>query len=154
MDKNQKVIKNIFVVLTYRNYEDLQDFIDSVNDRVKNYKIIVVNSFFDDDSMEIIKNIALSNNCEFLNIPNKGYSFGNNVGVRYALENFRFEHLVISNADIIVQNFDTSQLEQGNIYCGELITLRGNNQNPMIIYDNKISDWLIYKGYKKIKSFF
>ena len=39
----------VFIILTYKNYNDLQFFLE--NNRISNSKIIVVNSFFDEKSI-------------------------------------------------------------------------------------------------------
>lgn len=82
MDKN--FYKFLFVVLVYRNSADLYDFIISVKQNFTNYKIVVVNSYYDNESLKVIEDIAISNDCEFINVANKGYSYGNNLGIGYA----------------------------------------------------------------------
>ncbi len=143
-------IRDIFVVLTYINAEDLADFIASVREKAVDSKIIVVNSYHDDISTQTIKMIAQNENCDFMNVPNKGYSFGNNQGIKYAYENYDFDFLTISNPDIIIHKYDTTRLiDEAAIYCGVLVNKKRKNQNPMLAKENKISDYLIYKGYQK-----
>ena len=49
MDNIKKTYyENIFVVLTYRNIDDLEDFLKSVERFVKSYKVIIINSYYDD----------------------------------------------------------------------------------------------------------
>jgi hypothetical protein len=141
-------VKNVFVVLTYRNTDDIKDFIVSVNENVDEYRIIIVNSYFDDDSMQKFEKIALENDCDFINIPNKGYSYGNNRGIDYARNHYDFEYLIISNPDIIVKKFSTEMLGFEGIYCGKIITLNGKNQNPMLAKECKLADKCLYIGYK------
>ena len=88
----------VFVVLVYRNTKDLEDFFCSL--KVPYSKVVVVNSFFDDKTEQEFQSIAQRNRADFISVPNKGYGFGNNTGCRYALENYKFKYLVISNADI------------------------------------------------------
>lgn len=42
--------------------------------------------------MECIKRISINDGCDFINIENKGYEFGNNIGFRYTLENYDFKY--------------------------------------------------------------
>lgn len=120
----------VFVVLVYRNTADLKDFF--LHNDVKNSHTIVVNSYYDDSSMNDFKNIAEVNGASFISVPNKGYGAGNNRGVEYALAHFEFKYLIISNADIMIEQLELSTLEK----CGDvliapkIITLKGKNQNP------------------------
>ena len=89
----------IFVVLVYRNTSDLIDFFASL--KLERTKVIVVNSFYDEESEKQFKQISEINHADFLSVPNKGYGAGNNRGVEYALKHYDFKYLVISNADEI-----------------------------------------------------
>lgn len=147
MGEKMKFYKNIFIVLTYINSIDLIDFINSVHKEVDNYHIIIVNSYYDEKSKLEIENVAQQNKCDFINIPNKGYSFGNNRGIEYALKNYKFDYLIVSNPDIVVKKFDTNNLKNNHIYCGKICNISNKNQNPMLAVENKVSDFLLYKGY-------
>ena len=48
----------VFIILTYKNYNDLQFFLE--NNRISNSKIIVVNSFFDEKSKLFLKKFQKS----------------------------------------------------------------------------------------------
>lgn len=135
----------VFVVLVYRNTKDLEDFFCSLS--VSNSKVIVVNSFYDDQTEHEFKSIALKNNAVFISVPNKGYGFGNNTGCRYALDNFKFEYLVISNADIEIGILDIKMLNKDRITASNIINRRGKHQNPAKPYYTPIVEWLMYSSY-------
>ena len=120
----------VFVVLVYRNTQDIKDFFGHLN--LSNVKVVVVNSYFDDISDSEFKKIAENNNADFLSVPNKGYGAGNNKGVEYALSHYVFKYLVISNADIMIEKMDLSILERykDDIIAPKILTLKGKNQNP------------------------
>lgn len=120
----------VFVVLVYRNTEDLEGFFSS--NHLPNSKTIVVNSYYDDKTEEIFKKIAKENNAVFLSVPNKGYGAGNNRGVEYALANFSFKYLVISNADIYIERFSLESLQKMGevIIAPKILNLHNKNQNP------------------------
>lgn len=147
----KEIYKYIVVVLVYRNTTDIIDFIESVKKTLHDYKIIIVNSYYDDASKVIFEEISTKYNCVFLNVENRGYSYGNNIGVRYAEENFRYDYIICSNPDIIIKKFDESILRDvpNAIYGPEIITKNGNKQNPMMVRKNKFTRSLIYKGYKR-----
>ena len=48
----------VFVLLTYRNYVDLQEFIESAKSQKINAAYIVVDAFFDNESSEKIKAVT------------------------------------------------------------------------------------------------
>lgn len=145
-------VKYVFIVLVYRNVDDILQFISSV-DRLKiEKKIIIVNSYYDEESKEKFIEIADKNNCEFLNIENKGYGYGNNRGIEYANENFDYEYIIISNPDIVIKQFNDENLEKYNdCIIGPIInTARGKSQNPYWYLNNCIGERLIYIGYKEL----
>lgn len=134
----------VFVVLVYRNTQDLKDFFCSL--KIPNTKVVVVNSFFDEETEKEFKQIAESNNADFLSVPNRGYGAGNNSGVEFVLQRYDFKYLVISNADIIIQNMSVKVLDicQAGIYAPSIHTLSGKQQNPHMPYHIKLIDRLKY----------
>lgn len=140
----------VFVVLVYRNTNDLRDFF--VNLSIPRSKVIVVNSFYDKASENDFKKIAEEYQASFISVPNKGYGAGNNAGVKYALDNYLFDYLVISNADIVVKQMEIECLRKyGNaIVAPKILNLKNKNQNPSSAYKSsafieKIKYWL-FKG--------
>lgn len=130
----------VFVVLVYRNHTDLIEFLESLKKSDFTYKVIVVNSFYDIASKTMVEEVSFKYACEFINIENKGYSYGNNIGVKYAIEHYSYDYLVISNPDIIVNNMCLSILSQENksldIIGPKIITNNSKNQNPFYYSKN------------------
>jgi GT2 family glycosyltransferase len=134
-------------VLTYRNTKDLKDFIKSARETVKDtYKIVVVNSYYDESSYKEFYSIAKENDCDFLNIENKGYGYGNNRGIEYAKKNYQFKFLIVSNPDIEIINFSIKELEglEEYIIAPQIKTLKGKNQNPYYYSKIELIEWLKY----------
>lgn len=153
----KRYYKHIFVVLVYRNTTDILDFIDSVNEKVPESKIIIINSYYDNESLVKIREIASSYNCDFINVENKGFSYGNNVGVDYAINNYDFDYVTCSNPDVVINSFNDNILDEfpNSIYGPEITTTDGRKQNPMVIFKNDLIHKLIYYSYtKKIRIFF
>ncbi|MCD8148353.1 MAG: hypothetical protein LUE92_02075 [Clostridiales bacterium] len=142
-----EVYRFIFVILVYRNHEDMVELIESIEKKVENYKVIVVNAFYDNDSEKIIHEIAKKYDCDYLKIENKGYSFGNNRGIEWANQHYEYDYVVISNPDIVIAKFD-NDLSLVGVVAPEIICASGKKQNPMLIYENKLSELLVYHGYK------
>jgi len=147
--------KYIILILVYRNVWDLLECIHSIYDKIPSCKVIVVNAYYDEESCKIVKKVAEDNKCDFINIENKGYSYGNNVGIRFALEHYRFKYIIVSNPDIIVREFHDATVDNYDVIAPDIITKDGNKQNPMLVVENRFSEYLIYISMKKnIKMFF
>lgn len=160
----------VFVVLVYRNTEDLKDFFRS--NQLPYTKTIVVNSYYDDESEASFKEIAEKNGADFLSVPNKGYGAGNNRGIEYALANYQFKYLVVSNADIIIEKLSIEALEKKGdvIIAPRILNLKNKNQNPSnpfaphelsmrfwkYIFDNNSHSllWLVYAWSRVKKTLF
>lgn len=139
----------VFVVLVYRNTQDLSDFFK--NFKLKKSKVIVVNSYYDDITKDKFKEIALENNADFINVPNKGYGAGNNRGCEYALAHYDFKYLVISNADIEIEKMSVEDLEgnENEIIAPNIKDIKGKKQNPhMAFRRSKFGYKLRYLLYK------
>lgn len=150
----------IFVVLVYRNTDDLKDFLSS--NELPNTKTIVVNSYYDDESEESFRRIAQDYGVDFISVPNNGYGAGNNMGVEYAFKNYNFKYLVISNADIMIEKLQISDLKsyEDSIIAPKILNFSNKNQNPSVpfrpgLFTERIRYW-IYSGnhYKMIWCYF
>ena len=146
-----KKFKYIFVILTYRNTEDINELLQSIGEKADDYKVIIVNSFFDDASKLELEQIAKKHECVFINIPNKGYSFGNNRGIEYALNNFSFDFLIVANPDTVIEKFDIKSINKDDalIVGPQIINLNGKLQNPLVPRKNKFSQKIIYVSFIK-----
>ncbi|HCC00881.1 MAG TPA: hypothetical protein DEP42_06685, partial [Ruminococcaceae bacterium] len=123
----------VFVVLVYRNPRDLAGFLASLAKVEGRCKVVVVNSFYDEDTMHEVEELCKVENCAFLNVKNRGYGAGNNAGIAYAREKYKFRYLVISNPDIEILSLPASIFAQANdpILIGPLVqTESGKRQNP------------------------
>lgn len=153
MDK--KKYTYVIVVLTYRDHSDLLELFESLKNKFKDYKIIIVNSYYDEYSETEIRQIAIKNNCDFLSIDNKGYSYGNNKGIEYCKANYNFDFLIVSNPDIIIRKNDLDfDLYKHNevVFAPQIVTLSKKNQNPYWAINFKAAEFFIYYGYKRKKT--
>lgn len=148
--------KFVFVILIYRNYEDLLECLESIKEKISSYQVIVINAFYDEESKNAIEKIAKENNCHFLNIENKGYSYGNNAGIKYANENIDYQYLIVSNPDIIIKDFDENKLDECtkfSIIAPKIVAKNGKRQNPISFRRNKLKEKLEYVGLTKNNKF-
>lgn len=144
--------KYVFVILVYRNTGDLVECLESIKSTVPSFKVIVVNAYYDDPSRDAVQGIAKKFNCDFIDIENKGYSYGNNRGIEYAQNHYDYEYIIISNPDIIVEKFDDRFLKEDfkyDIIAPKIIAASGHFQNPAIVRRFPLVEYLIYNGYKQ-----
>lgn len=98
------MIENTLVVLNYRDYETTSNFIENIKEYDSINKIVIVDNNSNDGSYE--KLIKLSN--EKIHVikseRNGGYSYGNNVGIKYAIKTFNPRYIIISNPDVSFKN--------------------------------------------------
>lgn len=122
----------IFVVLCYKNTKDIILFLNSLKNVKGTYKVVIVDGFSSEEVKNTLSNIAEKNNCDFMSIPNKGYSYGNNQGIEFARRHYDFEFIVVSNPDIEIQNLNIDHIRKyNNKIIGPYIeNLTGKHQNP------------------------
>lgn len=146
-----KNVKYVFVILVYRNTKDLEECLASIKDNVNSYAVVVVNAFYSKEINIIVESIAKQYQCDLINIENKGYSFGNNQGIKYATDCYDFEYLVVSNPDIIIESFDDTLLISEfnyDVVAPRITTLSGKLQNPMSIKKYGFAQKIQYIGFK------
>lgn len=152
----KKYYEYVFVILTYRNTEDIKECLISIEKKFNDYKAVIVNSYYDESSKMEMEKIAEKYNCDFLNVENRGYGYGNNCGVQFCKKEYDFSYLVISNPDIIVKKNDflaESYLEKAVVIAPVIKTLTGKWQNPYWVKKNCLAEFFIYSGYKHMNKF-
>jgi GT2 family glycosyltransferase len=138
----------VVVILVYRNFLDLQTIIPNILLQINNVKIIIVNSFYDEESLNKIKNISKKFDCDFLNVKNKGYGYGNNKGINFSIAKYNFDFLIVSNPDIILRKFDNNLSDINQVYAPNIINLQGKKLNPMLVSKDKFAYFFEFYGYK------
>lgn len=123
--------KYIFIVLVYKNIDVLDGFYESISN-IDSHKVIILDSYYSDEVRAKCRAIAASHESVFLEIPNIGYGAGNNAGIKYAREHYKYDFLIVSNSDIIVKQFDAVENFKGKecIIAPETVMLTGKCQNP------------------------
>ena len=143
-------VNYIFVVVVYRNGEDLITFNQSLKPWLNNYKIVVVDSYCSELCSIRIKDICKKINADYFVVENKGYGSGNNAGINYVKNHYNFNYCIISNADIELLKFDDKFLPKSNAVIGpRIVTINGKDQNPYWYRRNFLGEWFIYKFIKK-----
>ena len=140
-----------FVVLTYRNYTDLEEFIKSLNKVDFRFKVVVVDAYFDDECSKQIIEVTKKYHFDYIQIPNKGYSFGNNKGIEYVINHYDFEYIVVSNPDTCVEKFEYEMISgiKEAVIGGSIHNLNNKLQNPMYYKKVLFAQQCIYRGLKR-----
>lgn len=93
-----------FVIVNYNNYHDTVECIESIKrNNSKQYTIVLVDNDSSDKSGEKIKKEFPDVVCILLNY-NGGYAKGNNIGVKYAIDN-KAKYVCIVNNDVVFPNW-------------------------------------------------
>ena len=105
------------VILNYNDWPTVIDYISLVSNYKIIKKIVVVDNCSTDDSWEHLSNSEYEIDC-IRSDCNKGYSAGNNIGVKYLLNTYKgIDKIIISNPDIFITEEDlkkiVSELEKG-----------------------------------------
>lgn len=121
-------MKNIAVViLNYNTFDDTVVCVDSIKKFTKQvaYKIYIVDNASPDKSGEqlLAKYTSDSSVVVLRSDVNKGFSGGNNIGIRAAL-NDGYEYIYLLNSDIILEN-DAFALMQEHLESDENIAIVG-----------------------------
>ena len=130
-------------MLNYNGHEDTIECVDSIFNKsdIKDYQVIIVDNGSTDGSVEKIKAWVENNNINanklFIleNGSNEGYARGNNLGIRFALQNFSNEYILILNNDTILENGFIQPLLE--VFKNEKVALA----SPKIIDPNKNVHW-------------
>ena len=103
-------MKNGIVILNYNDSENTCLMLDNI----KNFKIldyiIIVDNKSTDDSVKKLKKYENKKIKLVETENNRGYSAGNNVGIKYLIDNYDVDNIIISNPDIIVKESDIISL--------------------------------------------
>ncbi len=90
------------VILNYNDSKTTSEMLD----KIKLFKvldhIVVVDNNSSDNSLEVLEKYKSKKIDIVVNKENKGYAYGNNVGIKYLRENYKCDYVIISNPDIIV----------------------------------------------------
>lgn len=104
-------MKTGIIILNYNDYETTHDMLN----RIKNFKeidiIVVVDNMSLDNSYERLKKYENEKIKVISSKENRGYASGNNVGIKYLVDNYKVDNIIISNPDIILKDNDIKILK-------------------------------------------
>lgn len=96
-------MKNGIVILNYNDYVNTSIILDNIREFAVLDYIIIVDNNSTDESVKVLKKFENKKIKLIVNKENKGYAYGNNVGIKYLIEKCKVDNIIISNPDIIVK---------------------------------------------------
>ncbi|GKQ43153.1 rhamnosyltransferase [Companilactobacillus sp. RD055328] len=118
------------ILLNYNNAEDtINCLVELRKITYDNYQIIIVDNNSTDNSLSKIESNVIDNEVVLKSTINGGYAFGNNIGIRFGMEN-NSDYFCILNNDVKV----------ATTFLDELIAIMENN-NEVGIAGPKICDF-------------
>ena len=106
-----KNVKNDIIVLNYNDYKTCISFVSEILDYSCVDVIIIVDNKSTDNSYQILLKIKSEKVIVIQTEENKGYAYGNNVGMKFAVDNFSdLKNIIISNPDIHVKEKDFNDI--------------------------------------------
>lgn len=103
-------MKNGMVILNYNDSENTKLILEEIKDFKILDAIIVVDNHSIDNSVEVLKKFENKKIKIVEAKENKGYAAGNNVGIKYLIDHFEVDNIIISNPDIIVTEKEITKL--------------------------------------------
>ena len=98
--------KNIIIVLNYNDWEETKRYCGVVKEFSAVDQIVIVDNKSTDNSVKELNMIVSEKVVLVQAKENKGYAAGNNVGIRYVLDQDISANIIISNPDIYYNNDD------------------------------------------------
>lgn len=88
------------VIVNYNDYKKTREFVLSIKKFRLLNEIVIVDSNSTDSSYENLKHMEKGNITVLQADKNKGYSYGNNVGIKYLKD--KVDYIIISNPDVSI----------------------------------------------------
>jgi|WetSurMetagenome_2_1015567.scaffolds.fasta_scaffold160869_2 GT2 family glycosyltransferase len=140
--------KVFIVILNYNRKDRLKKCLDSVFQiKYPNFEVIIVDNNSSDGSFEMARK-GYSRAILIKNEANLGYSSGNNVGIRYALERKADYILLLNNDTEVRANFLSSLISvaEGDAMIGILSPLIFDGYTGKVWFSGGKIDWLRMKA--------
>lgn len=100
------------VILNYNSHQETQKCVDNLLSFKLHFQIIIIDNNSSDQSWEILNNkySKILNVHLLLSQYNNGYNAGNNIGIKYALDQLNVDVICIMNPDILVNELTMTKM--------------------------------------------
>ena len=131
--------KVAIVIINWNGWEDTVECLESIFQiDYPNYEIIIVDNRSQNDSVKRIKDYSEGKELTIIeNEENYGFAGGNNIGIQYALKNFKPKYILLLNNDTVVDKDFLKEL----INAGEEDTYIGILGPKIYYYDKPDVIW-------------
>ena len=143
--------KVAIIILNYKNSKDTIECVESLEKiKYKNFEIIIVDNDSRDESIETLRSYFKDKHIVLESNKNGGFAYGNNIGIKYALENGADYILLINNDTTVEENFldvlvETAEKDKNiGITTGLIMNYYDRNK---IWYNGGEIDWNKFYGY-------
>lgn len=99
------------VILNYNDYDTTYDMIQQIKDYKILDHIVIVDNNSTDLKYDDLKKLQNDKIKIIKTDKNKGYAYGNNYGIKYLVNNYKIDYIIISNPDIIVSESTIKKLK-------------------------------------------
>ncbi len=127
-------MKTGIVILNYNDYSTTIKLINQIREYKSIDYIVVVDNNSTDDSYTELKNFESDKIFIIQAGKNGGYSYGNNLGAKYLIENYCLDYLIIANPDVTFSDEFVSRVIQSidiNGYAAATGVMLDKNMNEM-----------------------
>lgn len=136
------------VILNYNSAELTSKCVDQLLKLSLPFHIVIVDNLSPDGSYETLRKRYAKYDKSVVSVlntgANKGYSFGNNFGVRYAIKEFNIDYFAIANPDVIIPTAEVFTSMMTTINNDSKCAVIGASViNPGGIYVPAFSAWKI-----------
>lgn len=152
INMNNTLPKVLIVILNYGTYDLTINLIKELNKLdYKNYSIIVVDNCSPNESANVLREKSKELNYLFIaNTKNAGYAAGNNIGIRYGIENgYDYSWILNNDVDLREINILTHMVEvaEKDPMIGCLGPMIYNNDGSICApYCNRLTFWNMTVG--------
>lgn len=139
-------MKNAMIILNYNDYETTSKYLNSIMNFDNIDMIVVVDNNSTDDSYKKLLKYK-SNSIKIINSKyNKGYGYGNNIGIKYAVKILKDCNLIISNPDVTISPKVIDDLSRV-INSNDFIAIAAPTINEFGKYNR---GWKLTNGFKEV----
>lgn len=98
------------IILNYNDYVCTENYINKIKNYKQLDKLIIVDNNSTDNSFEKLMYLKSDKADVIKTNENKGYAYGNNFGIKYAEKKYNPKVIIISNPDIIIDEYDLERI--------------------------------------------
>lgn len=92
------------IILNYNDADQTISLVEEIKEYEEINHIIVVDNLSTDNSYKVLKTYETEKVDVIITDTNGGYGYGNNIGIRYAHEQYKSEYIIIANPDVHFSN--------------------------------------------------